>query len=84
MESTISTKDLKSKLERQPLTQLQTYTRIALDVADVSRVHAMLCHWPKLISETSIAYWRAPWLPRLPSFRATHIRVAADPSQARA
>src|ERR1700687_5278008 len=43
--------------------------RITLDVADVSRFHPMLCHKPELVSHTSIAHWRASWLPRLPSLR---------------
>jgi hypothetical protein len=29
----------------------------------------MLCHQPEPVSDTSIAHWRASWLPRLPSFR---------------
>jgi hypothetical protein len=40
-----------------------------LNVADVSRLHAMLCHKPELVSDTSIPHWSAPWLPSLPSFR---------------
>ena len=43
--------------------------RIMLNVTDVSRFHPMLSYEPELISETSIAHWRAPWLPRLPSLR---------------
>ncbi len=46
----------------QPLTLLQTYMRITLNVADVSRLHPMLCYQPELVSDTSIAHWRAPWL----------------------
>src|SRR5690348_1845030 len=42
---------------------------IAFNVADIPRVHAMLCYQPELIFDSSIAHWRAPWLPRLPSFR---------------
>jgi hypothetical protein len=53
----------------QPLTHLKTYMRITLNVADVSRLDPMLCHQPKLVSDTSIAHWRASWLPRPPSFR---------------
>jgi hypothetical protein len=40
-----------------------------LDVSDISSLHAMLCHYPELISYMSIADWRAPWLPRLSSSR---------------
>src|ERR1700687_2341972 len=43
--------------------------RIMFNVADISRLHAMLRHQPELVSDTSIAHWRAPWLPCLPSFR---------------
>jgi hypothetical protein len=46
----------------QPLTQFQTYARITLNVADLSRLHPMLCYQPELVSDTSIAHWRAPWL----------------------
>ena len=53
---------------RKPRAQFQTYMRITLNVANVSRFHPMLCHEPELTSDMSIAHWRAPWLPRLPSF----------------
>src|SRR5208283_4062644 len=46
----------------------QSYTRITFNVADVSRLHAML-YKPELVSDTSIPYRSAPWLARLPSFR---------------
>jgi hypothetical protein len=42
-----------------------------LNVADVSRLHAMLCHKPKLVSDTSIAHWRAPWLPKASEAKAS-------------
>src|SRR5262249_46279630 len=42
--------------------------RILFDVADISRLHPMLCHYPELISDMSIANRRAPWLPGLPPF----------------
>jgi hypothetical protein len=42
--------------------------RIMLDVADISSLHPVLCYEPELISDASIAHWRAPGLPRLPSF----------------
>src|SRR5581483_2339419 len=42
--------------------------RITLNVADVSRLHPMLCHHPELVPDESIADGRASWLPRLPSF----------------
>ena len=48
--------------------KLQTYMRITLKVSDVSRLHPMLYHEPELISDSSVAHWRAPWLSRLPSF----------------
>jgi hypothetical protein len=48
------------------LAQFQSYTRITFNVADVSRLHAMLCHKPELVSDASIPYWCASWLPRLP------------------
>src|ERR1700676_443927 len=50
------------------LAQFQSYTRITFNVADVSRLRAMLCHQPELASDTSIPYRSAPWLPRLPPF----------------
>src|SRR5215469_7376315 len=43
--------------------------RIMLDVADISRFHPMLCHYPELISYMSITHWRPPWLSRLSSCR---------------
>jgi hypothetical protein len=43
--------------------------RITPNVADVSRLPPMLCDQLKLSPDTSITHWRAPWLPRLPSFR---------------
>src|SRR5215468_2305567 len=43
--------------------------RITFNVADVSRLHAMLCDKPELVSNTSIAHRRPPWLARFPSFR---------------
>src|SRR5215469_13764140 len=43
--------------------------RITLNVADVARLHPMLCHQPELISDSSIAYGSAPWFPSLPPFR---------------
>jgi len=52
-----------------PLTQFQSYTRITFNVADVSRLHAMLCYKPELVFDASIPYWCATWLPGLPSFR---------------
>jgi hypothetical protein len=38
-----------------------------LNVADVSRLHPMLCHQPELVSYAPIAHWCAAWLPRLAS-----------------
>jgi hypothetical protein len=29
----------------------------------------MLCYQSELVSDSSIAHWRAPWFPCLPSFR---------------
>src|SRR5215471_20947519 len=43
--------------------------RITLDVADISRLHPMLCHYPELISYMSIAHWGPPWLSCLSSCR---------------
>jgi hypothetical protein len=51
------------------LSQFQSYVWITLDVADVSRLHAVLCHKPELVSDAPIADWRAPWLPRFPPSR---------------
>src|SRR5215470_13468454 len=43
--------------------------RVMLNVADISRLHPMLCHYPELIPYMSIAHWRAPWLSCLSSRR---------------
>jgi len=48
------------------LAQFKSYTRIMLNVADVSRLHAMLCHYPELVSDAPISDWRASWLTRPP------------------
>ena len=53
----------------QPVAQLQTYPRIALDVADVSRLRPVLCDQPELVPDAPIANWRASWLPGIPPFR---------------
>jgi hypothetical protein len=55
--------------ESEPLTQFQTYMRVMFNVADVSRLHTMLCHNPEFPSDMPIPYWSAPWLPSLSSFR---------------
>jgi hypothetical protein len=44
------------------VTQFQSYTRITLDVADVSCLHAVLRHQPELLGDPSVAHWRAAWL----------------------
>src|SRR5690349_14140075 len=51
------------------LSQLQTYMRITFNIADVSRLHAMLCYQPEHVSDSPIAHRCPPWLSRLPSFR---------------
>jgi len=43
--------------------------RVTLNVANVSRLHPMLCHKPKLVSNVPIADWRAPSFPCLPACR---------------
>jgi len=53
----------------ESLAQLQPYTWITFNVTDVSRLHAMLCDEPELVSDTPIAHWRAAWLSSLSSFR---------------
>jgi len=53
----------------ESLPQFETDMRIMLDVADISRFHPMLCHYPELVPDMSIAYWCAPWLSRLSSSR---------------
>ena len=42
------------------VTQFKSYTRIMLNVADVSRLHAVLCHQPELVSDAPIPYRSAP------------------------
>src|SRR5215472_9307282 len=42
---------------------------ITLNVADISCLQAMLCHYPELVSDPSDTHWRAPWLSSLPSSR---------------
>jgi hypothetical protein len=60
-----------------PLTHLHPYMRITLNVADVSRLHPMLCHKPELRSYAPIAHWRASWLPRFLSFRTLTLKQIA-------
>jgi len=40
--------------ESQPLMQLEPNMRVTLNVADVSRLHPVLCHYPELVSDVSI------------------------------
>jgi len=49
----------------KPFTQFQPHARMTHQVADLSCLHAVLCHDPELIVDTPIAHRSAPRLSRL-------------------
>jgi hypothetical protein len=46
----------------QPIAQFQPHTRVTRNIADVSRVRAVLCHDPELPANASVAYGSVAWL----------------------
>ena len=49
--------------------QLHAYARITDQIADVSSLHAVLCHDPKLFADASVAHRSAACLPGLATGR---------------
>src|ERR1700687_628719 len=51
----------------EPFTQFQPYAWVRRNIADISRLHAVLRHKPELIADPTVANWNPARLPALTS-----------------
>jgi len=56
-------------LSAEPFSQLHAHARMTHQIANISRLHAVLCHDPKLSADASVTNWSAVRLPGLATDR---------------